>query len=239
MIESSIKIINGNYFRDGFTIIESKEIKENVDIIINEFNKFNSLFRNDKFKNRNILKRFSDCFAVNEFFSSKFLFKIVNQYCSIKVPVFCGPIFSHYTSHDQTGEGYGLPYHQDWPSMASSKNSIIIWFSLKDCDENSHSISVLRGHHKNGLLPGKQNEHGYEIEMSDDFLKFQETLSIKAGQVLLMSSFLPHKTYVNLKSKASKISLSRRIDDFASEEWSKRKYVNAYQNKVDRNLFLN
>ena len=30
MIESSIKIINGNYFRDGFTLIESKEIKENV-----------------------------------------------------------------------------------------------------------------------------------------------------------------------------------------------------------------
>ena len=97
----------------------------------------------------------------------------------------------------------------------------------------------MKGHHKNGLLPGKQNEHGYEIEMSDEFLQSQETLSIKAGQVLLMSSFLPHKTYVNLKSKVSKISLSRRIDDFASEEWSKRKYVNAYQNKVDRNLFLN
>ena len=55
----------------------------------------------------------------------------------------------------------------------------------------------------------------------------------------LLDYYLNLGVDVNLKSKASKISLSRRIDDFASEEWSKRKYVNAYQNKVDRNLFLN
>ena len=53
-----------------------------------------------------------------------------------------------------------------------------------------------------------------------------------------MSSFLPHKTYVNPNTSKSKISLSRRVDDFGCKEWGKRDFVNAYSNQVDRQLYL-
>mgnify|MGYP000099976571 CR=1 FL=1 len=49
-----------------------------------------------------------------------------------------------------------------------------------------------------------------------------------------MSSFLPHKTFVNNESTISKVSLSRRIDDLSSTEWGERKFVNAYNNSIDR-----
>jgi len=238
MVEDSITIINGNYSKDGFTIIENEKIKENVSFINYEFKQFEKYFTQDKIKNRNILKRFSDSFKVNHFFSSKSINKILKQHFSFKTPVFCGPVFSHYTANDKTGEGYGLPYHQDYPSMASSKESLIIWFSLKDCNQASHSIAVLKGLHKKGLLPGKQSEHGYEININEDFMNKEEILDIKAGQILFMSSFLPHKTFINPNANFPKMSLSRRIDDFSSEEWRERNYVNAYQHNVDRTLFL-
>lgn len=238
MLKTPIKIISGNFFNDGFIIIESENIKKRIIELKNEFKKFKGLFGNDKLKNRNILKRFSDSFCVSRIFSSNYIHLILNKHLNIKHPVFCGPIFSHYTSYDKTGDGYALPYHQDWPSMASSKNSLIMWFSLNDCSKDSHSIAILRGKHNEGLLPGKQDKNGYEINITDDLLETEEVLTIKAGQILFMSSLLPHKTFINKNSKISKISLSRRIDDFNCKEWGKRNYINAYHNKVDRNLFL-
>lgn len=69
-------------------------------------------------------------------------------------------------------------------------------------------------------------------------LNNEEILTIKTSQILFMSSFLPHKTYVNPNTSKSKISLSRRVDDFGCKEWSKRDFVNAYGNQVDRQLYL-
>ena len=238
MSKTPIQTISGNFLNDGFIIIESEKIKKKIFELKNEFNKFKGLFGNDKLKNRNILKRFSDSFGVSQIFSSNCIYFILNKHLNIKHPVFCGPSFSHYTSYDQTGEGYALPYHQDWPSMASSKNSLIIWFSLNDCSRDTHSIAILRGMHNEGLLPGNQNEHGYQISVTDSLIESEEVLEIKAGQILFMSSLLPHKTFINKNSKVSKISISRRVDDFKCKEWGKRNYINAYHNKVDRNLFL-
>ena len=45
------------------------------------------------------------------------------------------------------------------------------------------------------------------------------------------------KTYVNKGTKNYKLSFSKRIDDFNCKEWGKRKFINAYNNSVDRELF--
>jgi len=238
VIKNSLNIVEGNYLRDGFTIIESHEIGIKINTINKEFTKFKNFFGDNTSKNRNILKRFSDSYLINNFFSSNCIFTILKQLFGIKIPVFCGPIVSHYTSNNKTGLGYGLPYHQDWPSMASSKNSLIIWVPLRDCDKNSHSISILKGLHKKGLLLGNQSDHGYKINITNDMLDYEEILTVKRGQVLFMSSFLPHKTYVNPNTNKSKISLSRRVDDFNCKEWSDRNFINAYSNQVDRQLYL-
>ena len=238
MKKESIKIINGDYNRDGFTVIESQEFISKINFLINEFNKFEKLFNENNFKNRNILKRFADNCLVNNFFSSSYLLTILKQYFGFDIPVFCGPTVSHYTSNNKVGKGYGLPYHQDWPSMASSKSSLIIWVPLKNCDKNTHSLSFLKGLHQKGLLPGNQSDNGYQIQITNDMLIQEEILTIKTGQILFMSSFLPHKTYVNPNISESKISLSRRVDDFGCKEWSERDFVNAYGNQVDRHLYL-
>ena len=70
---------------------------------------------------------------------------------------------------------------------------------------------------------GNQSDHGYKINITNDMLNNEEILTVKTGQILFMSSFLPHKTYVNPNTSKSKISLSRRvIDDFGCKAWGKR-----------------
>ena len=238
MNKNLFNIVEGDYLGDGFTIVESQEIDLKINTLTKEFKKFKNYFDDNTTKNRNILKRFSDSYLVNNFFSSNCLLTVLKELFGLKIPVFCGPIVSHFTSNNKTGMGYGLPYHQDWPRMASSKNSLIIWVPLRDCNKNSHSIAILKGLHKNGLLLGNQSDHGYKINITNDMYNNEKILTVKTGQILFMSSFLPHKTYVNPNTSKSKISLSRRVDDFGCKEWGKRDFFNAYSNQVDRQLYL-
>ena len=237
MISKEVKIVGGNYDRDGYLILRNENLSKDIKCVREEFKLFHEKFDHDTFKNRNILKRFSDTFSVSNIFSNEIMDLILKKFINIKNPVFCGPIVSHYTSNDSTGSSYGLPFHQDYPSMASSKNSCIIWFCLEDCSFKNHSISIIPRFHKNGLLPGDQNEGGYVLNLSNKEKKKEKILDVKAGDVLIMSSFLPHKTYVNKQISNFKLSFSRRIDDFENKDWACRKYINAYKTSVDRELF--
>lgn len=237
-INHNFKIIKGDFLKDGYTILECKDIKEKIELVKNHFNKFSKLFGVDQQKNRNIIKRFAYSIEIQQIFSSENLKQIIRNQFNFEIPVFCGPVVSHFTSTNLMGRGFGLPYHQDWPSMASCKKSLIVWFCLSDCDSKTHSIAVLEGLHKQGLLKGNQKENGYEIDLTCENLKQEKILKIKAGELLFMSSFLPHKTFVNNESTISKVSLSRRIDDLSSTEWGEHKFVNAYNNSIDRELYL-
>ena len=237
MVCKEVKIVEGNYDKDGYSILRNKKLSLEIKNIKEEFKFFHSKFDKDASKNRNILKRFSDTFKVSNIFSNEIMYLILKTFINIKNPIFCGPVVSHYTSNDKTGSSYGLPFHQDYPSMASSKNSCIIWFCLEDCSTKNHSIAVIPGLHKNGLLPGDQNDGGYVLNLLEKDKEKEKILDIIAGDILIMSSFLPHKTYVNKMTKNFKLSFSRRIDDFENQDWAHRKFVNAYKTIVDRQLF--
>ena len=62
---------------------------------------------------------------------------------------------------------------------------------------------------------------------------------IKAGDLLIMSCFLPHRTFVHPNFKGWKLSLSQRYDDLADKDWRNRGYKNSYQVTVNRKLYLN
>ena len=86
-------------------------------------------------------------------------------------------------------------------------------------------------------MPGDQNDGGYVLNLLEKDKEKEKILDIIAGDILIMSSFLPHKTYVNKMTKNFKLSFSRRIDDFENQDWAHRKFVNAYKTIVDRQLF--
>lgn len=199
---------------------------------------FVSRFTTDVQRNRNLIKRFADSPAIHSLFASFDVQNAVKRICSIDEPVFCGPLVSHYTSENDTGGGYRLPFHQDYPSMASSITSVICWFNLVDSGPNSHGIEILSGLHKSGVFPGTNRKDGFIMDGQEWEAGVAQVPEVKAGSLLLMSSFLPHRTYFKEGFKGWKLSLSRRIDDLDDSVWDRLGYRNAYSTVVDRDMYL-
>lgn len=216
----------------GFTVVKDQYFTKRVTCLHGLFSEIIlPRFNNDVQRNRNLIKRFNDTFEVRNLFCGEEIRGLLKN-IGILDPVFCGPGVTHYTSNDLTGDSFGLRWHQDYPSMASSLNSLIVWTSLTDCSVDSHSIEVAPGYHKQGVLDGVNSEKGYFLEES--LVQESKVLELSQGDILLMSAFLPHRTYVHKDYMGWKLSLSQRFDDFSSPDWF---FDNAYRTVVDRHLF--
>ena len=225
-----------NFESQGYCLINSSHLRDRMAEIKFVFEKnYLSKFTEDPIFNRQIIKLLTNDVLVKSFYLSD---EIINEIkkTGIRYPISAGPIVSHYTGRDLTGGGYGLGFHQDYPSMAGSKNSVIVWSSIYDTNPNTHGISVVPSSHKSGLHPGAQTDKGYLVDRVDQ--SNARFIHLRAGDILLMSSYLLHATYINPEAKAPKLSLSARFDDFESQEWQKRGYISAYSTAVDRNAYL-
>ena len=195
-----------------------------------------SKFTHDSAKNRNLIKVFTNDPGASSVMRAPRILEHLG--CYQKHPVATGPIVSHWTSTDSTGSGFGLPFHQDWPSMATSSRSIVCWLPLKSVDHNGHSIEVIPGSHDRGALPGKQTEAGYLVDLDDGYES--QVLELRQGQILFMSAWLVHRTFVNPACPPAdfKLALSQRFDDLEDRHWQNRGFVSAYHTAVDRDLWL-
>ena len=222
---------------EGYVVAQSTALRERVAALKSCFEShFQCRFGDDSGTNRNLIKRFADSIELASLFAAPELVDLVRA-LGVTSPVYCGPVVSHYTHSDLTGNSYGLPWHQDYPSMASSSHALIAWVSVNDCSAATHSIQVAPGRHMQGLVVGEQRDSGYIL--ADQEFAQSRVLDIKAGDVLLFSPYLPHRTFVNPASSGYKLSFSRRFDDLKCPTWPARKFANAYGVNVDRSLYLN
>lgn len=223
----------------GYVVINSVKLIQQVQEIKSLFHKeFESrMSQASPENNRELIKRFVDHPFVSGLFCSNNFIKILNEEIGFNIPVKCGPTVSHYTSLDETGNGYGLPYHQDYPSMSSSKLSVICWLNLVDSSAESHGIELIPKLHKDGLLSGSQTDRGYIL--SDEVFDRRQSIvpQIKAGELLVMTSFTPHRTFVNSNFIGWKLSISQRFDDLSDSDWASRGYKNAYDIIVNREMY--
>ena len=227
--------LRDEYLENGYAIARIPEIHAQAANLKQRFERdFQSRFGNDPLTNRNLIKRLADSIESAALFSSPALVDAVRS-IGIQEPVYCGPVVSHYTHSDHTGNSYGLPWHQDYPSMASSANSAIVWVSVNACSAQTHSMEVAPKRHSQGLLPGAQLDNGYVL--SEQSFADSSVLDIQAGDILVFSPYLPHRTHINPTSQAYKLSFSRRLDDLQCPHWSERKFANAYGVSVNRTLY--
>lgn len=239
MNNKSIRDLIIHYNKFGWVIINDRNISKKILDIKKEFvSKYRKKFTEEVDHNRNLIKRLSGDPLISNLFSSNKFIKKISNICNVYKPIFCGPIVTHYTSNDKTGNSYGLPFHQDYPSMASSTNSIICWFNLSNSSIKSHGIELVQGSHKSNIFKGKITNQGYLVKDAE-LINFENIIpKIKLGEVLIFSSFLVHRTYVNPEFKGWKLSFSLRFDDLENNQWKEKKFISAYQTTVDRKLFL-
>jgi len=234
--EGKVNPIIDDFVRDGYMIASAPELKARIAEVRSKFvEKFVPKFTDDSSRNRNIIKLLAESIALKRFFCSEEIVGVLHNCLGIVEPVQTGPIVSHYTSNDLTGNNYGLPYHQDWPSMGTSSRAVIAWTSIIDIGAQGPGLRVVPGSHARGLWPGTQTESGYILQQQD--IEMYRDLEIVAGDVLFMSPFLVHKTRVS-NDPGWKLSFSCRFDDFEAGDWSARNFVSAYKTSVDRDAYL-
>jgi hypothetical protein len=228
---------NFSLYEDGLTILRIPELFPKILLVKNQFEKLVvNRFGSDGELNRILIKRFVDSPVVAKIFSNNSLLSQLINESEIKQPVYCGPTVSHYTDTGETGKSYGLPMHIDFPSMASSTKSVICWFALSDCTNETHGLEFIPCLHKNGVLEGEQMPNGYVLDSKYQNSEKRKILNIKFGDIVLFTSFTPHATHVNKSFDKSKMSISKRFDCFLDQEWINARLPNAYGTSVDRAL---
>lgn len=231
-----MQIVAGNFAESGFLIVSAIEAQALIHAIRTKFEtRFLTRFNDDPVRNRNIIKLMTEDIDLKRFFCSTELVDALREYLGLVEPVQTGPIVSHYTASNATGNNYGLPYHQDWPSMGTSSKGVIAWTSICDLGADGPGLRIVPGSHLQGLWPGAQTDSGYVLDQQepDDYLDVE----IEAGHMLFMSPFLVHRTRTS-SSASWKLSLSCRFDDFACDVWARRNFVSAYRTQVDRQTYL-
>lgn len=230
-----MKIIAGDFLTQGFAIAEAPTCEALIHAIRTKFEtRFAARFNTDATRNRNLIKLLAEDLEVKRFFCSPEVADLLTGYLRIEEPVQTGPIVTHYTAGDLTGNHYGLPYHQDWPSMGTSARGTIVWTAISDVGVEGPGLRVVPGSHLRGLWPGEQTSSGYVLEQQEIEGYLDVTLS--PGQILLMSPFLVHRTRT-CTAGGWKLSLSCRFDDLNCDGWQKRNFVSAYLTAVDRDIY--
>ena len=233
-----VKVVAGDFLNHGFAVIETDTSLEQMQMLIQIFlSRFLPRFESDPIRNRNIIKLFAEELNVKRFFCGLDIDGILRDNLGMVEPVQTGPIVTHYTANDLTGGNYGLPYHQDWPSMGTSTKGVIAWVSITDSKQDSAGVTVVPGSQLFGLWPGEQTDMGYVVHKQ----AFDKALDVEVrlGQILLMSPWLVHKTRYAKSGSGWKLSLSCRFDDVNCPEWNRRNYISAYRTSVDRRAYKN
>lgn len=135
------------------------------------------------------------------------------------------------------GGYHGLAPHQDWPSIQGGLDSIVVWFPFTAVRSDRFPVEVIKGSHLFGVWQGEIHEHELEIKRElyceDDF----EPVPMNPGDVLLMSTFLVHRTGV-AGSRGLRIAASIRYENAEEPSFVSRGYPCAYRRTVQREIIV-
>lgn len=83
---------------------------------------------------------------------------------------------------------YKTPVHQDWSSMESSLDSIVIWVPLVDVDIYNGTLVVWPKSHKKGQLTFQSEEGFAKVDYEGKKIRPK----LKMGDIIIFSTFLVH-----------------------------------------------
>lgn len=85
---------------------------------------------------------------------------------------------------------YKTPPHQDWPSMESSSDSLVLWVPLVDVNDQNGSILIWPETHKKGLLPYQSIGGFANVDVDNNYIQ----PSLEIGDIAIFSTFLVHSS---------------------------------------------
>lgn len=83
---------------------------------------------------------------------------------------------------------YKTPPHQDWHSMLSSMDSIVVWIPLVRVSRENGSILIWPQSHKRGPLPFHSKGGFASVEITGDYVQPE----LEVGDIVIFSTLLVH-----------------------------------------------
>jgi len=144
-----------------------------------------------------------------------------------------------------TEEYYKLPAHQDFQAMQGSINSVVVSIPLVDANEDIGCLRVVPKSHKKGLISSSsslQNKSKLEaiksVEVSgvdgDDFISVDQNV----GDILIISSFLLHKSGENLTNEP-RYTILIRYNDLSDNHFLSRGFVSPFATTHESTIDFN
>lgn len=118
---------------------------------------------------------------------------------------------------------YKTPPHQDWSSMESSMNSLVVWVPLVDVNKENGSIIIWPGTHKLGPLPFDVT--GGFAQVNTEGEGIQPELEI--GDIAIFSTLLIHSSG-DILNNTIRWSCHYRYTDMLEQDYIKRDFPNPY-----------
>ena len=134
-----------------------------------------------------------------------------------------------YFNHPQLAKEevyYKSPLHQDWPSMESSLNSLVVWVPLVDVNKENGSIIIYPGSHKQGVLPFKVVGGFANVEYEGTSIQ----PDMEIGDIAIFSTMLAHKSG-DILNDSIRWSCHFRYTDMLEQDFIDRGFPNPYTYK--------
>lgn len=119
-----------------------------------------------------------------------------------------------------------LDAHQDWRSMQGSLNSVVVWVPLADVGPDLGPLEVVPGSHRLGLLDAEMRDGYGHLDAPLDESDF-EPVPVRAGDALLFSSLLVHRSGTNVTDRI-RWSCHFRYNDLREATFVQRGFPHPY-----------
>ena len=121
---------------------------------------------------------------------------------------------------------YKTPPHQDWSSMLSSMDSLVVWVPLVDVNKENGSIIIYPGSHKQGVLPFKVVGGFANVEYEGTSIQ----PDMEIGDIAIFSTMLAHKSG-DILNDSIRWSCHFRYTDMLEQDFIDRGFPNPYTYK--------
>lgn len=121
---------------------------------------------------------------------------------------------------------YKTPRHQDYPSMLSSSDSLVVWIPLINVDESNGAVVFYAKSHKLGKIEPSKTDTGFaEVIIDDSYQKIQPSMNV--GDIAIFSTFLVHESG-NIINDSIRWSCHFRYTNLDDEDFINRGYPSPY-----------
>jgi hypothetical protein len=121
---------------------------------------------------------------------------------------------------------YKTPKHQDWPSMQSSSDSVVVWVPLVDVDWENGAVVFYPKTHKLGPLTDKL-EGGFGKVEIDEFKYDRIQPNMSVGDIVIFSTLLVHESG-NILDDSIRWSCHFRYTNMLDPEYIERGFPHPY-----------